>query len=98
MSNTNENTPKRNRIKAVEHGVDVTLDPAFVITHAAYMPDGNQIVKSEMTIGQLIEGIALAHINAKMPHLAGKCRIARIEFRNGRFLVRFADTVEDLAS
>jgi hypothetical protein len=86
----------KNNIKPKEHGVEVILDPSFLINHALYMPDGETIVKSNMTIGQAIEAIALAHVKAKLPHLVDRCKIARIEFKEDKFLVWFADSVEDL--
>ena len=40
LSNTLENTPKKNKISPQEHGTEVTLDPEFLLKHALYMPDG----------------------------------------------------------
>jgi hypothetical protein len=60
------------------------------------MPDGERVVKSNMTLGQAIEAIALAHVKARMPHLAGKCNVAKIEFTDGKFIVSFADSVDNL--
>src|SRR5512133_1429979 len=85
-----------NSIKPREHGSQVVLDPNFLLRHALYMPDGETIVKSNMTLGQAIEAIALAHIKAKLPHLVGKCKVAKIEFTDGKFIVSFADNVENL--
>jgi hypothetical protein len=31
-----------------------------------------------------------------MPQLAGKCKVAKIEFVDGKFIVSFADNVENL--
>jgi hypothetical protein len=64
--------------------------------HALYMPDGETISKSNMTLGQAIEAIAFAHIKAKLPHLAERCSTARIKFEDGKFQVSFADTMEHL--
>ena len=85
-----------NSIKPREHGSQVVLDPNFLLRHALYMPDGETIVRSSMTLGQAIEAIALAHIKAKMPHLAGRCKVAKIEFSDGKFVVSFADNIENL--
>ena len=85
-----------NSIRPREHGSQVVLDPKFLLRHALYMPDGERIIKSNMTLGQAIEAIALAHIKAKMPQLAGKCKVAKIEFADGKFIVSFADNVENL--
>jgi len=60
------------------------------------MPDGETVVRSSMTLGQAIEAIAFAHIKAKMPELADKCNAARIEFRDGKFVVCFADSLDNL--
>jgi hypothetical protein len=60
------------------------------------MPDGETVVRSNMTLGQAIEAIAFAHIKAKMPHLAGKCHAAKIEFTDGKFVVSFADSLDNL--
>jgi hypothetical protein len=49
-----------------------------------------------MTLGQAIEAIALAHVKARMPQLAGKCKVAKIEFTDGKFIVSFAENVENL--
>jgi len=49
-----------------------------------------------MTLGQAIEAIAFAHIKAKMPELADKCNAARIEFKDGKFVVCFADSLDNL--
>jgi hypothetical protein len=49
-----------------------------------------------MTLGQAIEAIAFAHIKSRMPHLAGKCNVAKIEFKDGKFIVSFADSVDNL--
>ena len=88
---------KLNSIKPREHGVEVSLDPTFLLNHALYMPDGETIIKSNMTLGQAIEAIALAHIKARTPHLAANCQIAWIEFQGDRFVIKFADTMEYLA-
>jgi hypothetical protein len=96
MASTNENTPKKNNIHLTEHGVDVTLDPSFLLNHALYMPDGETIVKSNMTLGQAIEAIAFAHIKAKLPHLVVKCSVARIQYKDGKFKVTFASSVNKL--
>ncbi len=85
-----------NSIKPREHGSQVVLDPNFLLRHALYMPDGERVVKSNMTLGQAIEAIAFAHVKAKMPHLAGKCNVAKIEFEDGKFIVSFADSPDNL--
>jgi hypothetical protein len=85
-----------NSIKPREHGSQVVLDPNFLLRHALYMPNGEQVVKSSMTLGQAIEAIAFAHIKERMPHLAGKCNAAKIEFKDGKFIVSFADSLENL--
>lgn len=86
-----------NSIKPRQHGPQVVLDPDFLLCHALYMPDGETIIKSNMTLGQAIEAIAFAHIKVKMPHLADKCNAAKIEFRDGKFVVCFADSVDNLS-
>lgn len=86
-----------NSIKQREHGSQVVLDPSFLLGHALYMPDGERVVKSNMTLGQAIEAIALAHVKARMPHLARKCNAAKIEFKDGKFIVSFADSVDNLS-
>ena len=69
---------KDNFIRPAEHGSQVTLDPSSLLGHALYMPDGETIVKSNMTLGQAIEAIAFAHIRVKRPDLADKCNAAKI--------------------
>ena len=88
---------KSNSINPHEHGSQVVLDPDFLLRHALYMPDGETVIKSNMTLGQAIEAIAFAHIKAKMPHLAGKCNAAKIEFTEGKFIVIFADSADNLS-
>ncbi len=88
---------KENFIRPAEHGSLVVLDPDFLLHHALYMPDGETVVKSNMTLGQAIEAIAFAHIKRMMPHLADKCNAAKIEFRDGKFVVCFADSVDNLS-
>jgi len=88
---------KDNFIRPGKHGSQVTLDPSFLLGHALYMPDGETIIRSNMTLGQAIEAIAFAHIKAKMPHLADKCNAAKIEFRDGKFIVSFADELNNLS-
>ena len=85
-----------NSIKSCEHGSQVVLDPNFLLRHALYMPNGETVVNSGMTLGQAIEAIAFAHIKARMPHLAGKCNAAKIEFKDGKFIVSFADSLDHL--
>jgi hypothetical protein len=85
-----------NSIRPREHGSEVVLDPNFLLRHALYMPDGETVVKSNMTLGQAIEAIAFAHVKARLPHLADKCNAAKIEYRDGKFIVSFADRVENL--
>jgi hypothetical protein len=87
---------KGNFIRPAKHGSQVVLDPDFLLCHTLYMPDGETTVKSNMTLGQAIEAIAFAHIKARMPHLADKCNAAKIEFRDGKFVVCFADSVDNL--
>ena len=87
---------KSNFIRPGRHGSQVVLDPNFLLSHALYMPDGETVVKSNMTLGQAIEAIAFAHIKAKMPDLAEKCNAAKIEFREGKFVVCFADSLDNL--
>ncbi len=88
---------KDNFIRPGKHGSLVTLDPGFLLSHQLYMPDGETVVKSNMTLGQAIEAIALAHVKLKMPHLADKCNAARIEFADGKFVVCFADSLDNLS-
>ena len=85
-----------NFIRPGKHGSQVVLDPDFLLCHALYMPDGQTVVKSNMTLGQAIEAIAFAHIKAKLPHLADKCNAAKIEYKDGKFVVCFADSVDNL--
>lgn len=86
-----------NSIRQREHGSEVVLDPGFLLRHALYMPDGETVVKSNMTLGQAIEAIAFAHVRARLPHLADKCNAAKIEYKDGKFIVSFADRVENLS-
>jgi hypothetical protein len=88
---------KNNFIRPGKHGSQVTLDPGFLLGHQLYMPDGETIVKSNMTLGQAIEAIAFAHVKLKMPHLADKCNAAKIEFADGKFVVCFADSIDNLS-
>jgi len=88
---------KNNFIRPGKHGSQVVLDPEFLLCHALYMPNGETVVKSSMTLGQAIEAIAFAHIKARMPHLADKCNAAKIEFKDGRFVVCFADSIDNLS-
>jgi hypothetical protein len=88
---------KNNFIRPGRHGSQVVLDPNFLLCHALYMPDGETVVKSNMTLGQAIEAIAFAHIKSKMPDLAEKCNAAKIEFKEGKFVVCFADSLDNLA-
>lgn len=85
-----------NSIRPREHGSQVVLDPNFLLRHVLYMPDGETIVQSNMTLGQAIEAIAFAHIKTKMPQLAGRCKVAKIEFSGGKFIVSFADNLDNL--
>jgi hypothetical protein len=87
---------KNNFIRPGKHGSQVVLDPDFLLCHALYMPDGETIIKSNMTLGQAIEAIAFAHVKARMPDLADKCNAARIEFKDGKFVVCFADSIDNL--
>ncbi|HEX9388061.1 MAG TPA: hypothetical protein VF918_17180 [Anaerolineales bacterium] len=87
---------KNNFIRPAKHGSQVVLDPDFLLCHALYMPDGETIIKSNMTLGQAIEAIAFAHVKAKMPDLADKCNAAKIEFKDGKFVVCFADSIDHL--
>ncbi len=87
---------KGNFIRPDKYGSQVVLDPNFLLSHALYMPDGETVVKSNMTLGQAIEAIAFAHIKVKMPHLADKCNAAKIEFTDGKFVVCFADNIDNL--
>ena len=87
---------KNNFIRPAKHGSQVVLDPEYLLCHALYMPDGETVVRSSMTLGQAIEAIAFAHIKAKMPELADKCNAARIEFKDGKFVVCFADSLDNL--
>jgi len=77
--------------------VDVELDPNFLLNHALYMPDGERIIKSHMTLGQAIEAIAFAHIKAKKPELGDMCNVARIVFTGGKFIVTFSDSLDHLS-
>lgn len=86
-----------NSIRPREHGSEVVLDPNFLLRHALYMPDGETVVKSNMTLGQAIEAIAFAHLKARLPHLADKCNAAKIEYKDGKFIVSFADRMENLS-
>jgi hypothetical protein len=88
---------KNNYIRPAKHGSQVVLDPDFLLCHALYMPDGETVVRSNMTLGQAIEAIAFAHIKAKMPELANKCNAAKIEFKDGKFVVCFADSLDNLS-
>ncbi len=87
---------KRNRIQPGKHGVNVELDPNFLLSHALYMPDGETVVRSNMTLGQAIEAIAFAYIKATKPECGDRCKVASIEFTDGKFIVSFADNVDNL--
>jgi hypothetical protein len=89
-------TSKKNSIKPRSHSVDVVLDAGFLINHALYMPDGETVVKSNMTLGQAIEAIAFAHVKVMKPELCDKCKVASIKFADGKFIVSFADIVDYL--
>ena len=86
-----------NFIRPGKHGSQVVLDPDFLLSHVLYMPNGETVVKSNMTLGQAIEAIAFAHIKLRMPHLADKCNAAKIEFKDGKFVVCFADNIDNLS-
>ena len=88
---------KNNFIRPGNHGSQFVLDPDFLLFHALYMPDGETVIKSNMTLGQAIEAIAFAHVKAKMPDLANKCNAAKIEFKDGKFVVCFADSIDNLS-
>ena len=88
---------KGNSIRPGKHGSQVVLDPDFLLTHALYMPDGETIVRSNMTLGQAIEAIAFAYIKAMKPEWGDKCSVARIEFKDGKFVVSFAEGVDHLS-
>lgn len=88
---------KNNFIRPGKHGSQVVLDPEFLLCHSLYMSDGRTVVKSSITLGQAIEAIAFAHIKEKMPDLADKCNAAKIEFKDGKFVVCFADSVDHLS-
>ena len=83
--------------RGVEHGSQVVLDPNFLLTHALYIPGSKTIIKSHMTLGQAVEAIAFAHIKTKKPELGDKCNAARTEFTDGKFILSFADTADDLS-
>lgn len=85
-----------NFIRPGKHGSQVVLDPEFLLFHSLYMSDGKTIVKSGITVGQAIGAIAFAQIKEKMPDLADKCNAAKIEFKDGKFVVCFADSVDNL--
>jgi hypothetical protein len=87
---------RNNFIRPAKHGSQVVLDPDYLLCHALYLPDGETIIRSNMTLGQAIEAIALAHVKAKMPDLADKCNAAKIEFKDGKFVVCFADSIDNL--
>ena len=87
---------KPNLIKPRDNGVEVLLDPNFLLRHALYMPDGETISKSNMTLGQAIEAIAFAHIKAKPPHLAERCRQRQDRVRGWQVHRSFADSLETL--
>ena len=38
-----------------------------------------------------------AHIKAKKPDLGDQCNVARIELKEGKFVVSFADALENLS-
>lgn len=88
---------KKNNIKPKEHGIDVTLDADFLLTHVTYMPDGETIIRSQMTLGQMVEAIAFAHIKQKLPDKAEMCKMARVKFEHGKFHVSFADGINTLS-
>src|SRR6185503_20544810 len=88
---------KPNSIKPREHGVEVELDPNFLLNHQIYLHDGEKVVKSTMTVAQVIEGLAYAHVVARKPEWKEKCRIARVKFEEGKYLISFADDLDHLS-
>ncbi len=88
---------KDNFIRPGEHGSQVVLDPEFLLRHSLYISDGKTIIKSSVTVGQAIEAIAFAHVKEKMPDLAEKCNAVKIEFKDGKFVVCFADSIDHLS-
>ena len=87
---------KRNSIKPNPHGVDVVLDPEWLLRHVLYLPDGKTMHKSGMTVGQGIEAIALARVNVTAPQPHEKFRVAKVEFKEGKFHVHFAEDLDHL--
>ena len=87
---------KPNSIKPHKHGVEVELDPNFLLHHKIYIHDGEKVIRSTMTVAQVIEGLAFAHISQKRPDKVSVCKVARVEFDEGKFKIHFADTVDNL--
>jgi hypothetical protein len=52
---------------------------------------------SNITLGQAIEAIGFANIKARKPELGDQCNVARIEFKDGKFIMSFADRVDNLS-
>ena len=46
---------KDNFIRPGKHGSQVTLDPGFLLSHQLYMPDGETVVKSNMTLDRQLK-------------------------------------------
>ena len=70
---------------------------SWTITYSShsgdFLPNGDTV----FTVGQDIQAIGFAHIKAKKSELGGKCHFARIEFMDGKFLVSFTDTEDNLS-
>jgi hypothetical protein len=49
-----------------------------------------------MSFGQAVEANAFAQILHRAPHMKHKCKVARISFEGDKFIVIFAEKLEDL--
>ena len=88
----------QNKISRKGQVTIVQFDPAWLLKSAVYMPDGATLTQPNMTLGQMIEFIAFAWINARTPQFKDECNAAKIEFDQEalRFVVTFAKDVDIL--
>jgi hypothetical protein len=74
----------------------VHLPADWLLTQKLQVPAGDKSHTSHVTFGQMIEMIALAHINLHARELAAYTRNAKVEYKDGGYVVTFFRDIEDL--
>lgn len=85
-------------IKPKNNTVVVELTPQELLTKPIFDRDGSRMAKTGLNFYHAIQGYAFVALYNKAPKLFKKFKTSTVDFKDGRFVITFADSLDDLLS